>query len=174
MNFMLNNLSDDVRQLMVDEIQFDLDAGQLYLSDRLTPGGKSAYPKLLKEAAVKGDVRTFSQSLSGNFNATYQRRKPKGGFTTVTMPITAADTLAEGEFNRFYIRGVCRKAINRGVEVRVYRAKPVSNPRLESERKISTIVNPENLLKDLRNNIGIDTALGIPPGPNSGLSVELM
>src|SRR6266851_5569734 len=33
--------------------------------------------------------------------------------------------------------------------------------------------DPKALLTDLRSNPGVDTALGLPPGPNSGLSARL-
>ena len=59
------------------------------------------------------------------------------------------------------------------VTIEVYRAKEVTNPRSESERKIGTIVDPKKLLDDLRANPGVDTALGLPSGPNSGLSVKI-
>lgn len=55
----------------------------------------------------------------------------------------------------------------------VYRAKNVTNSRPESQMKIGQTFNPHQLLKDLRENIGTDTALGLPAGPNSGLSVQL-
>lgn len=82
--------------------------------------------------------------------------------------------LAEGEFNRFYIRAICVRAMESGVrEVTVYRAKEVLDARTESTRKIGQSVSAEELLRDLRTSQGIDTALGLPPGPNSGLSVYL-
>jgi hypothetical protein len=44
------------------------------------------------------------------------------------VPVTAADTLAEGEFNRFYLRGLCRRASAANMaEIEVYRAKEVAN-----------------------------------------------
>ena len=58
-------------------------------------------------------------------------------------------------------------------QVRVYRAKHVDNPRPESEAKIGVLVDAQKLLNDLRTNPGVEPALGIPPGPNSGLSVQL-
>ena len=89
------------------------------------------------------------------------------------MPWNAAQTLAEGEFNRFYIRAVRRATLEDGGEtVEVYRAKAVADPRPDSEAKIGALVNAAVLLADLRQNIGIDTALGLPNGPNSGLSVR--
>ena len=90
------------------------------------------------------------------------------------MPVNAPDVLAEGEFNRFYMRGVCRRAIVESVsKLVVYRAKPVENPRPDSESKLGATVEPSALLADLRANIGIDTFLGLPAGPNSGLCVKL-
>jgi hypothetical protein len=59
-------------------------------------------------------------------------------------------------------------------QVRVYRAKHVDNPRPESEAKIGVLVDSQKLLNDLRTNPGVEPALGIPPGPNSGLSVQLL
>jgi hypothetical protein len=90
------------------------------------------------------------------------------------MRINAHEMLAEGEFNRFYIRGLCVRALADGIdEVVVYRAKAVQNARSESEGKIGQRVSADALLVDLRLHKGVDTALGLPPGPNSGLSVHL-
>lgn len=89
------------------------------------------------------------------------------------MPSNAHETLSEGEFNRFYIRALCLRAINEGRELEVYRAKQVSNPRPDFQMMIGRIVDAETLLNDLRKNIGVDSALGLPNGPNSGLSVKI-
>lgn len=106
--------------------------------------------------------------------STEQRRKPKGGVTTARVPVTAAETLAEGEFNRFYARGLCRRALEDSIrELIVYRAKEVRNPRPESVAMIGRRVDPTALLGDLRTHPGVEPALGLPPGPNSGLSVRL-
>jgi len=161
---------------MAEEVQRDVAAGTLYLSDRLSRTGSSDYPTLLGEAVNGQNDDWLATQLrqGGRINATEQRRKPKGGYATVSVPVTAAETLAEGEFNRFYIRGLCLRAIADGItELEVYRAKVVDSPRSESQRKIGSKVDPTTLLNDLRANPGVDTALGLPAGPNSGLSVKL-
>jgi hypothetical protein len=125
---------------------------------------------------TKGNDETLAEHLNadGRLNELEERRKPTGGVTMVKVPVTAAATLAEGEFNRFYIRALCRRAIEQGIpRLIVYRAKDVTSPRRESEQKIGTEVDPQQLLADLRAHPGVDTALGLPPGPNSGLSVRL-
>ncbi len=161
---------------MLEEIDADIGNRRLYESPRLSVAGQRDYPDLLKRAAASYDADWLAAELRRNsrLNTTEQRRKPKGGYTTVNVPITAAETLAEGEFNRFYLRGLCRRAIDNGIpSLVIYRAKPVANPRPESVAKESTNIDPKALLTDLRSNPGVDTALGLPPGPNSGLSARL-
>lgn len=175
MAFHFRNLSPATRELMIDEIQMDIDAEKLYDSPRLSASGRSAYPGWLGTAAREGSEATLADALGrpGVFNE-YEDRKTKNGVIQARVPVTASETLAEGEFNRFYIRALCRMALERGQQhVTVYRAKEVQNARSESAAKIGAQVPAEALLADLRENVGVDTALGLPPGPNSGLSVEL-
>lgn len=134
------------------------------------------YPDLLRKAFSNGNEQTLSQELKvrGLINEMEIRRKPKGGFTEIKVPVNAHQVLAEGEFNRFYIRALCRLSIEETAgTLEVYRAKEVNHPRLESEEKIGTVVAADALLNDLRKNPGVELALGLPTGPNSGLSVRL-
>jgi hypothetical protein len=172
----LSNLDHETRRYMLEEIDRDNHNRTLYLSPRLSGVGLRDYPTLLSKAAESHDDAWLASELrsQSRLNTSEQRRKPKGGFTTVAVPITAADTLAEGEFNRFYIRGLCRLALDREISrLVVYRAKSVANPRPESIAKEGTDIDPRALLEDLRTSPGVDTALGLPPGPNSGLSAKL-
>ncbi|NYS43031.1 hypothetical protein F2S88_30545, partial [Pseudomonas syringae pv. actinidiae] len=137
---------------------------------------KKTWVKLLEDAIRSHSDEWLAQQLlqQGLLLQYESKKKPTGGFTQAKVPVNAHEMLAEGEFNRFYIRGVCIEAISRGDDnVIVYRAKEVGNPRPESAAKIGKRVPPRQLLEDLRNSIGTDTALGLPQGPNSGLSVKL-
>jgi len=170
------NLDERTRELMLDEVNLDVSQGTLYLSKRLTEEGKQNYESLLKEAIQNYDDAWLGNELRrrGYIKATEQKRKPRGGFTIARVPSTAPGTLAEGEFNRFYIRGLCLRAISDNIEALIiYRAKEVINPRFESEQMIGREKDPKALLEDLRQNPGVEPALGLPPGPNSGLSVHL-
>ena len=62
------------------------------------------------------------------------------------MPSNAHNTLAEGEFNRFYLRGLCLEAIQQGKMIEVYRAKAVNQPRAVSQALIGTQLDPNQLL----------------------------
>ena len=167
MNF--PDLSTEVRALMVAEIDLDIAKGVLYRSPRLAAAGWVRYPSLLRAAASSGSPESLAGALRPMLAKTTTRNgRPMG------MPNNAAESLAEGEFNRFYERALCRHAIATGrTYVRVYRAKAVRSPRPESEAKIGQLINAAALLEDLRTNIGNDTDSGIPGGVNSGLSVRL-
>jgi len=172
----LPNLDARTRALMLEEVDLDITRGALFVSPRLSLTGAAAYATLLKEAIKHHDSEWLENELEHQrrLSGTETRRKPTGGYAVVAMPETAAQTIAESEFNRFYIRAVCRQAIAAGTRtVTVYRAKPASEPRAASQRRIGTQVDPRALLNDLRRNTGVETALGIPGGPNSGLSVRL-
>jgi len=171
----LENLDERTRKLMQDELKMDLDNNRVYFSKRLNQFGKSKYVEIVNRVMAQGTDTEFAEELgAGCLNETELRSKQSGGFTVVKVPKNANEMLAEGEYNRYYIRALCRRVIEDGNGVlEIYRAKHVNNPRPESEAKIGALVDPNKLLDDLRNNIGVDTALGIPAGPNSGLSVRI-
>ncbi len=169
------SLDAAVRELMVRELERDQGNGKLYVSPRLTSGGAQAWPQILREAMERHDDEWLASTLRerGLIKADEQRAKPKGGFTTAKVPHTAPDTLAEGEFNRFYARGLCAHVLESGgTEVEVYRGKAVDSPRPESEAMIGRRLPAQQLLEDLRNSPGVEPALGLPPGPNSGLTIR--
>src|SRR6266545_4981251 len=147
------NLDDRTRQLMLDELEYDLDHNQLHISPFLSGQGQRDYVNLIREAIQSGTDESLAQNLKAHrrINRTLPRRQPKGGFSIAATPENADEVLAESEFNRYYIRGLARRAIEDGVqELVVYRAKPVRNPRPESEARVETTVSPQELLEDLR------------------------
>jgi hypothetical protein len=172
----LANLDNETRRHMLSEVEHDLAAGTLYNGRYLSDLGVEHYPRLLREAIEDGTDQSLAASLSapGLFAETYQKRKPSGGYTISKVPHTAPITLAEGEFNRFYLRGLCQRAIAAGGQtIEIYRARGSVTPRPESEAMIGRRLDADKLLVDLREHVGVDTALGLPPGPNSGLSGRL-
>ena len=166
------NLDETTRKLMTEEVNRDVDNNSLYLSKRFTHEGAQAWPSLLLEAIADHDDVWLAQQIR-HHGYLKELEVTKTG-TTKRVPVTAHETLAEGEFNRFYCRAICLKAMQDGLNsVIAYRAKEAINPRRESEEKIGSAFDPREVLNDLRANPGVDTALGIPAGPNSGLSLRL-
>lgn len=171
MAFNFLSLDQNTRDEMAVEIANDITNNQLYLSNRLSLTGLADYPKLLKMAAKDHDEVWLAEQLMEQ-NRLNQIEQSASGSKRV--PINAAITLSEGEFNRYYMRALCRIAIIDNLKLEVYRAKAVNISRISSEEKIGQSVAPKTLLNDLRDSIGVETALGLPQGPNSGLSVKLV
>jgi len=170
------DLDASVRSNMVQEITFDLGKENLFKSQRLNEEGLRFWPETLMEAAQNQTDSWLEEQIRDRrlLKSHENRAKPSGGFTQAQVPVTAPATLAEGEFNRFYIRGLCLKATSEDIPYLIaYRARYSANPRQESEAIIGKKFDPQQLLDDLRSTTGLDTVLGLPPGPNSGLSVTI-
>jgi hypothetical protein len=165
----------DVRRFMKEELQNDLDNQLLYESPRIIHELIPTYIDFLKQALENYDEAWLGdQILSNNLFKTHEERNTKGKLTSVKVPSNAYKILSEGEFNRYYIRGVCRLSIEQGnPSVIIYRAKVVQNQRLQSPQRIGSVLDAKKLLDDLKSN-KVETALGVPSGPNSGLSVKLL
>src|SRR5262249_36924523 len=121
---------------MLEEIERDVAEGTLYVSPRLSNTGQQNYLTLLREAVRDHDAAWLAAELRGRgrLRATESRARPTVGYTTARVPTTAANTFAEGEFNRYYARALCRRALeDRVPELVVYRAKPTRRPRPESD-----------------------------------------
>jgi len=171
----LLNLDDRTREMMLLELDHDEDRGALYLSERLSDAGRARYPMMLRDAIQDGDDGTLAAALGeSGVLSEYEMSHRKGKPYRKRVRRDANELLAEGEYNRFYLRGLSRRATEDGIEaLTVYRAKAVAMPRPESEAKIGSSIDARRLLEDLRARIGMDTLLGLPPGAGSGLSAHL-
>ena len=171
------NLDERTRQFMLEEMEYDIAHNQLHISPFLSGQGQRDYPNLLRDAIQSGSDESLAESLRAHrriFKALPRRNKLKGGYGIAAVPRNAADIVAEGEFNRFYIRALARRAIEEGIpELVVYRAKKALQPRAESETLVETAIPAQDLLDDLRSHPDQPPTLGVPSGPNSGLSVRL-
>jgi len=116
MQFMFENLDDQTRRAMEQEIDRDIAEGRLYISPRLNLQGQASWAGLLRDAVRRqNEVWLAEQVRNGRLLKTHEeRRKPKGGTTLAVVPVTAPETLAEGEFNRYYARGLCVRAMPMG------------------------------------------------------------
>lgn len=165
-----DSLDDESRKHMLSELERDMKIGSLYLSDRLSIEGNAVWPLLLKQALTTGTDRTLDIDMShpskwvdfeqGIRNGVPYRRK---------LPTNASTTLAEGEFNHFYLRGICLRGIELGRNIEIYRGRQSLNPRPESNALIGAILDPIEMLADLRCRGEAPTTLRMP-SPNSGLT----
>ncbi|MFS4428571.1 hypothetical protein [Chryseobacterium sp. S90] len=163
------NLDSEVRNFMLDEINLDVERDVFFLSERLNEYGKSVYEDFLIKSVKEGDEEGFEALLEFPkfFNGTEIKNSKQS-----KVPKNASTLICQSEFNRYYIRGVCLKAIKDGVEsVEIYRGRQSSFVRPESELQIGKKLDPRELLEDLRNSIGKQPKLF--PEINSGLTIMI-
>jgi hypothetical protein len=170
MPFAFRELDARLRELMVVEVHSATADGTLYHSKRFNPVGRTGWAGWLVAAAANHDEHWLAWQLEQSvaMREFETRSKPTGGYTTAHVPTTAAETLADGEFNRYYMCAVCRKAIADGKQVvTVYRAKHGATTRPESDALIGATYDPHLLVIELRANPAHELTK-----PNSGLSVH--
>lgn len=167
------HLDSLTRQLMLGEIDNDIAHDSLYLSSRLNSQGRHEWPNLLRTAAqLHNDGWLGARLRASELLVPTESYVRLGRVHIRGTPLNAADILAEGEFNRFYIRGLCIRAQAEGIEsVIVYRARHSAHPRSESRLLLGGAIAPAALLSDLRVSKGREPEL--LPNVNSGLSVRL-
>lgn len=174
MGIAYTNLDEITRKHMLAEISL----GKHYESPRLTPPGLAAWPTLIQQAAQQYNDDWLAQQLlqGGYFRAEESYTRNGKSFTRSINAQSSAVQLAEGEFNRYYVRGLCVRAGQEGKSsLTVYRGKAVSQPRPESEALIGKSLQVGPLLEALRSNdfVTIEATQGVPGGPNSGLTCKL-
>ncbi len=131
----LRNLNERTRQLMVDELAQDQANENVYYSPRLSNIGHHDWENLLEAAFRNGTDAMLADSLRAGQLSQYETKgKPNGGTTNARVPVNAPEILAEGEFNRFYIRAVCRCIIQDGGPKSSCTARRKSRSRVRSRR----------------------------------------
>jgi hypothetical protein len=133
------------------------------------------YHHLLRAALMAGTDSTFAEALSVNGvmkpPGRWQHSKEIGAQDAV---MTATAVLAEREFHRFYIRGLCRRALNQGVaSLLIYRARPSNSGRKSSDAMVGLRIGTMSLLEDLRGTARSLPPHGLPQCRDPGLSVRM-
>jgi hypothetical protein len=160
---------------MVAELDGDLGAGTLYRSPQLSEEGLRQYPRLLRAALLTGTDASFAEALR-----VHDALKPLGRWQH-SKEVGAGDALAaatavlaEREFHRFYIRGLCRRALDQGVRTLViYRARASAPGRASSDAMVGVQITASSLLEDLRCTFRALPPHGLPQCRDPGLSVRL-
>ena len=158
--YTFRELDNETRQLMLDELEQDVaEHGHPYRgTGTLTEAGLNKYAGLLTDALTKGNEGSLVAALNGP--------------GLVASPVSdAARRLGWTEFNRYYIRGICRRAAAHGVTaVHVYRARVSMAKRTKSEELDNQSLSAPRILANLRGNLlDPDSGLG---RVNSGITLR--
>lgn len=172
--FNFENLDETTRGFMIEAISEAEKSGDIYFSQRFNDAGFQQWIPLLKEAAREHDEHwlAFQLETRGLMKGYEGAMTPSGGYTVKDVPGSAAETMAEGQFNRFYILGLCRRARAEGIPLlEVYRARESRVPRRESEKLIGSKFPVDHVESQL---LKTSDSFNSPlVKPNSGLSVKL-
>ena len=169
------NLDPTTRRYALAELDRDLLNDTFHASERLRPTAIEEYEHLLHEAIRYYDDQWLEERASDLVVEVETRRTRGGAQTMARVPQMATRMLAEGDFNRYYMRGVCLRAIEeqRGV-VEVYRARLSLDARPESAELEGRRVPPQEVLHWLRGEPTDDLEAARLGRPNSGLSIRLV
>ena len=169
----LPDLDDRTRRYMHDELEADLARRRLYLSPYLTDVGRAAYEGALRAAILDGTEASLADALRGPGRMALPAGW-KQGTLGHGLPTSAPDALAEAEFHRFYVRGLCRRALADGIRTLViYRAKLDAPPRANADGMVGVRIDAASLLEDLQATSGRMPPRVLAGCPDPGLSVRL-
>ncbi len=169
------NLDPITRRHALAELDQDLQSGAFHASERLRPTAIAEYQRLLRDAVRYYDDRWLEEHAPDLLVDFEYRRTRSGGQMTAKLPDMAARMLAEGVFNRYYMRGIALRAIEEGREVvEVYRARLSLEPRTESAALEGRRLTARDVLNYLRGQSSEDLTVASLGRPNSGLSVRLV
>jgi hypothetical protein len=170
----LPHLDPCTRGFMLAELEADLADGSLYQSPQLSEEGVQHYPRLLRAAVLGGTDASFAEALSAQDAvrppSRWQHPREVG---PVEALADVTSRLAEREFHRFYIRGLCCRALDQGVDTLViYRARPADPGRAPADAMIGVRIAVSSLLEDLRGTFRSLPPHGLPQCRDPGLSVR--
>ena len=125
-------LDETTRKCMLAEFESEL-RSRPYRLKTLSDEGWRQFPQLVKDAIRNGDDDSLAQALYRPAFFQDTQRKTRNSMTKVrTNTDSASKRLALTEFNTLYVRGLCRRLMDEGVELcQVYRAADVDQPRCE-------------------------------------------
>lgn len=162
-------LTETTRRFMMQEFE----QGGHYLSPRLNEAGRARWLPLLKDALQYHTDLWLERELMrrGCLTATEYLKSTITG-KTVTRAVNReqiAKVLAEGEYNRFYLRGLCLAARTRSYShLIVTQGRLIPNAPEAIKKPVGRAVEVSGLLEILRHNNykSVGPALGMPDGLN--------
>jgi hypothetical protein len=169
------NLDPATRRYALAELDDDLASGAFHASERLRPTAIADYQRLLRDAIRYYDDLWLEEHVQDLLVEVEPRRTRSGAQTTAKVPQMAARMLAEHDFNRYYMRGVCQRAIAEERQVvEVYRARLSLEPRRESAELEGHRFPARETLEQMRDRPLSDAAIATLGRVNSGLSLRLV
>jgi hypothetical protein len=165
-----DSLDADVRKQMIAELTQDIDNARVYLSDQLNDEGRNAWPNLLWEAAESHNDNWLSAQIRRHNYVEAGEARGGGKGKPAADPATM---LAQSEFNRLYVRGVCADALAKGKsDVDVYLGQANADISANAQAKVGKRLPARKLLNAARNATDAETPFGLPSDEFCFLTVK--
>ena len=172
--FDFKNLDETTREYMLEAVEEAEESNNIYFSPRFSDEGRRLWLTLLKEAAKEHNEHWLAYQLDENemMSGIEVAKKHTGGYSIKHVPTTAAETLADGQFNRFYMLALAKRAEAEKLPyLQIYRARERTDPRPESEELVGRRVSIDEVEAQLEK---LERSLkSWLLRPNSGLSLRL-
>lgn len=165
------SLDPELRQAMLAELDADVAAGRVYLSPRLNFAGEEHWEPLLRAAVERHDACWLAENLEAY---KYLRKTEKQRFVTARIPFEAPQTLADSEFNRYYSRALCQRALAANQTHVVVRAgRDLSQAPEKARELVGRSFAASELHASLQTAKSVDEALKLRCFEPTGLTVAL-
>jgi len=143
MQYVFENLNNETRAIMLEEIELDLREDKFFELRSMNPYGIDKYPKILKACVQNSNAETLAQLLPRSF---FLATNSAGRKTMNNIN----EVVAYNDFNKYYTRAILRKAINNpGMDIQIYRARLSEQRRPESERLVGTTYSDKPFMQKI-------------------------
>lgn len=146
-------LDEITRRFMLEEVELDIVNNTLHEIAGINERGRCIYPALLKKAVISHDSIWLARHLcqAHYFNCSESEIPSEAGIVSKT----AIQLITLGEFNYFYMRGLCRRALSEHQESMLFYRVQDAVELLDSPlEQIYIKVRPDLMLKQLRTYVG--------------------
>jgi hypothetical protein len=134
--FSFEELDNMTRRCMLEEFRAEQSSSSPppFRPTNLTPEGGAVFTEIMERALLGGDEQTLAHDLAQpSYWNTVTMEMRKGKLVPVRHKVSdLARRFADTDFNTWYVRGLCKRLLDEGLEeCEVYRAGPAYQRRVE-------------------------------------------
>ena len=150
------------RDFMAKEIEMDIMENRFKSLECLNHSGNIELPELLMSAVVDGDEMSLARELKDRQCMRVYNAVSEGGTVMLSrVSDRSYQEFSESTFNKFYLRGVCREAVDSGYDEVVIKDDSVEH-----------VYSTSQLLDDLRADVAFEDILGVNKTEKRSFKVE--
>jgi len=148
---------------MKAEVEWDIECDKLRYSKDLNHSGTREFSELLMRAVDVGDESSLAFDLKERqCIRVYDAISDGKNVSLVKVPENRCHELSKSEFNKFYLRGLCRQAVDEGLSKIVV-----------FDESVERVYSSSKLLSDLRADMDIEDIMGVRKSEKRVFNVEM-